>query len=578
MALPTFFDRVADSLRPVAEVDPDSLREKLEGVDIQLELAGHDPAVRGAFMLAANLAARLYPQIELAADARVSDATELLEQAREVVLAINPVATVHIRPARTTSRNAHTIRDEKRERHVRLRLGTLDFGAKDLQTGHVGDEVVVIARGWEVLVDPIGPFDSDTPGHSLAWLAAAAIGMAEVFRCVFADELGERGRRMPQPGGLNLLTSRQVDAADGLLDAESFSALPTGSIDIGNVSLIGAGAIGQAAAFALAHLKVSGRLQVVDPEIVTLSNLQRYLLTDATSVGASKVDLVRDALTSGAAANRKFDIGRSSGSSLEVQPITGRWGDLVEHLEADTVLVALDTAKDRIAVAGTLPQRAYNAWTQVADLGWSRHEQFGDRPCLACLYYPDRVRPSEHELISQALDQPQLRILAYLTYNIAIGYPLPGVPTVADLSPPDGFERWTQVSLLEDLISAGVVGETERSQWGNSTIGNLYRDGICAGGLLPVGDLAGEVIVPLAHQSAFAGIMLVAEVIWASTPHLAGQRDTSIEHRYDVLRGFPQISARPRQRTPNCFCSDPVYLAASKQLPEPTEESTQCGA
>ncbi len=568
MALPAFFARVADSLRPVAEVDPDVLRDKLDNLHVRIELATADPAAQSAFMLASNLAARLYPSIELAPSAQVPDPAKLVAQARELILAINPVADVEpaAKPAQATASRPPS--QGRQPRTVRLRIGISTPDADDVLSGHHENEVVVDAHGWHVLVDPDETKPVDSPGHLLTWLAAAAIGMAEVFRCVFTDELGELGRSALQPGGFNLLTSRPLDATTSAL-VDSTGPTSGELVDIGDVHLIGAGAIGQATAYALARLNVAGRIQVIDPETVTLSNLQRYLLTDANSVGAVKVNLVRDVLRHQAPANRNPTGDNPSDNALEVHPFQGRWGDLPTHLRVDQVLVALDTARDRIAVAGTLPYHAYNAWTQVADLGWSRHEQFGDEPCLACLYYPDRALPSEHELISQALQQPLLRVLAYLIYNVPIGYPLPGIPALAELPPPEGSERWTQVGLLEDLVTAGIVSDDERVTWSTSSIGILYRDGICAGGLLPVGDLPGDVLVPLAHQSALAGIMLAAELIWSRTPDFADQRDTIIEHRYDVLRGFPQVVARPRQRTPHCLCTDPFYLAPSAAPPEP---------
>jgi len=73
-----------------------------------------------------------------------------------------------------------------------------------------------------------------------------------------------------------------------------------------------------------------------------------------------------------------------------------------------TVLAALDTPEARIAVQAGLPEHVYNAWTQPADLGWSRHEAFGTQPCLVCLYWPDRRQPSQHELIADALGQADL--------------------------------------------------------------------------------------------------------------------------------------------------------------------------
>jgi hypothetical protein len=156
-----------------------------------------------------------------------------------------------------------------------------------------------------------------------------------------------------------------------------------------------------------------------------------------------------------------------------------------------------------------------------------------------------------------------LRVLAYLIYNIPIGFPLPGLPALVELAPPEGSDSWMQVALVEDLIGTNIIDPSARGTWSNTTIGALYRDGICAGGLLPVGDLPGEVLVPLAHQSAFAGVMLAAELLWSRSEELTSLRDTNPEHRYDVLRGFPQVVARPRQRTPHCLCSDPEYVAAS---------------
>lgn len=556
MALPAFFSRVADSLRPVADVDPDVLAAKFEDIRVRIDVPSSDTAADDAFLLACNLAARLYPHISLGVSAEDTSTKDgLSARARELIVRINPTADVTTGNASPASAG-----DD-----IRLVLGTPST-ATDIadQASPAGRHVTVIASGWDVVVDPTATYADAArprqPGHPLAWLAAAAIGMAEVFRSVFTDELGERGRTGPQPGGLNLLTAQAIDPtkppADTAERDTDTRADPAARMsgDIGEVHLVGAGAIGQAAVLALSALDVTGVLHVVDPETVTMSNLQRYLLTDATSVGAVKVDLVATAL----APNSDKTTGRAN--QLEVHVHQERWGDSAEHLEADQVLVALDTARDRITVAATQPRHAYNAWTQVADLGWSRHEQFGTQPCLACLYYPSEARPSDHELIAEALHQPPLRVLAYLTYNLPIGYPLPGIPAVAELPAPPDAGAWTQVALIEDLISTGVIGEAERHAWANATIGTVYRDGICAGGLLPVGDLPGDVLVPLAHQSALAGIMLAAELLWSRRPELAAQRDTFIEHRYDVLRGFPQVAQRPRERTPHCICSDLVYL------------------
>lgn len=583
MALPDFFARVADSLRPVAEVDPETLARKLSNTNVRVELNSTDPGARDAFHLACNLAARLYPRISVSDPDHTSNSSSefdspanesLITRAQQAILAINPKADVTAAAAQDISQPASPEKpqaagDELAESPT---AGPLEYvlrigGAAETPPARDTHSLVVVdATGWSIIIDPAEPTDTVTgsadrardaePGHPLAWLAAGAVGMAELFRSVFADELGPRGRVSAQPGRLDLLTPPRRDIAPPAGDGDPNLREDAEPVHLGDVYLIGAGAIGQAAAYALGHVNVTGVLHIVDPESVALSNLQRYLLTDSNSVDKVKVTQLREALT-------QPNPLTTAPTSLDVRPHQARWGDHPQHLQADQVLVALDTARDRITVAATEPRHAYNAWTQVADLGWSRHENFGTQPCLACLYYPDRARPSEHEVIGEALRQHPLRTLAYLIYNIPIGFPLPGLPALAELSPPAGSDTWLTRPLIEDLISTGIVDQAAREMWSAVTIGALYRDGICAGGLLPVGDVPGEVLVPLAHQSALAGIMLAAELLWSRSLTWARRRDTNIEHRYDVLRGLPQVVSRPRQRTPHCLCSDPEYLAVN---------------
>jgi hypothetical protein len=68
------------------------------------------------------------------------------------------------------------------------------------------------------------------------------------------------------------------------------------------------------------------------------------------------------------------------------------------------------------------------------------------------------------------------------------------------------------------------------------------------------------VLVPLAHQSVFAGIMLATQVVVAADPELVQARPPSIEGRFDVLSGLPQLLRRPRTRTAGCICADSVFL------------------
>jgi hypothetical protein len=120
-------------------------------------------------------------------------------------------------------------------------------------------------------------------------------------------------------------------------------------------------------------------------------------------------------------------------------------------------------------------------------------------------------------------------------------------------------------SLLTDLVASGRVTAEEAIRWADMRIGQLYRDGVCAGGLMrvPGSGHPDDALVPLAHQSALAGIMLAVTYYAAHAPELRDRRSEAIEARLDVLRGLPQILNRPRQRTSACLCSDPAYLAVA---------------
>jgi hypothetical protein len=508
MSLPRFLDRVVDATAPIlGGLDRAAVRSKLETSSVAL-VGGERAATgtgRDGFLFAASLLARLYPRI------RLHGPEELVEASGIQIALINPAADV--------------VDDDGDDD------ATLAFDMR------VDGAVSVSARGWNVYVDT--DVDIDEEAAAPAALAAAAIGVSELFRVVFATELGARGRRAAQPGAFNLVT----------LGEPSFGLPVPAAVDVGEFRLVGAGAIGQAAAQTLAAAAVGGTMIAIDDQKVELSNLQRYVLTGDSDVGAVKVGLLRDRLAK---------------SGLVVVPIEAKWHARLVQAQLPT-LVALDSPKDRIGVQASLPGSIYNAWTQPADVGWSRHERFGKDPCLACLYWPRGQVPSRHEQIATAFQQHSLRVLGYLVHRLPIGLPLPpgGVPAIPGLDAPPEAERWLRVPLVDDIAAAAGIDVAELAAWRERPLADVYQEGICGGALLHlnVGEAPREVLVPLAHQSALAGVMLATEFIVAEVPQLAGARPTAIEGRYDVLSGLPQLLSRPRVRTPSCLCGDAVFRA-----------------
>lgn len=473
-----------------------------------------NPFHAAGFQLLVNLCARLYPEIRVIAPSR------FFEQCRTIALEINPRCNFVLDEGEASATVAWAC--PKRTEHA----------------------IVVAPSGWEILIDlPDSARVQNT--NMLASLAAAAVAASVLFRQVFADYL-PNGRRAPEPGRFNVLTHSPT--ADALPDLPS-------DISIGRVHLVGAGAVGQAAVYALARVSVSGTIVVVDPENISLSNLQRYVLSvdrDAESA-TSKCRLVERAF------------GKTK--KIETEIVEGPWAiDEPEISNADTVCVAVDSEEVRIAIQAALPRRIYNAWTQPGDIGWSRHESFGTLPCLACLYWPTRTRPSFHENVARALRVHELRVLSYLSANLPIDVVLrPNqIPKLPQYPLPQEAGEWSQRALLDDVAVTLGVEQSELSVWRGRLLPDLYREGICAGALVrkQVTEVPAEMAVPLAHQSVLAGIMLATQLLVASHPVLRQHRSPSIENRLDLLSALPQISARPRQRTPSCLCGDADFAKA----------------
>ena len=509
MKPPKFIERVLDSTIPVlGDVDRSAIVEHLSGASIMLRVdnQGFTEAERSGFLLAANLASRLYPAI------RLDVPEELAKDAESEIILINPRCQVERGAGETTV--------------------TLNYGCP----ARKDQEIAVFARGWNVYVDREP--DSEEDAHVPAAMLAATLGLSEAFRVLFAAQLGDRRRSEPTPFAFNMISL-----------GEPSEATPwPNELELGRFNLAGVGAVGQVAALTLAACGARGTLVAIDHEAITLSNLQRYVLARDTDVGVIKVKLLKKRLES---------------DLLKIIPERSRW-NIGRATKGTPTLVALDTAAARIELQAALPGSIYNAWTQPVDVGFSRHEAFGEEPCLACMHWPDRPHPSRYEQVAAAFQQHPARCLSYLVQRgVPVGDPLPlgAVQALVGIPNPPDAEQWTERPILDDIATAAGVDSGELAAWRDRSLADLYQDGICGGAVLDlgVGEAPHEALVPLAHQSAFAGIMLATQLIAASDPVLRDARPEQIEGRYDLLSGGCQQLPRPRTPTPGCICSDDVY-------------------
>jgi len=165
-----------------------------------------------------------------------------------------------------------------------------------------------------------------------------------------------------------LLDGFDIDAQQRLLDAR--------------VLVVGAGGLGSPALLYLAAAGV-GRIRVVDPDVVDLTNLQRQIAHSDARVGQPKSASAAQAMS-------------ALNPGVAIEAIQGRAdaGTLPAWVEdADLVLDCSDNFATRQAVnAACVAARRPLAW--AAAVGWSAQAGLFDpddaqSPCYACLFPPE---------------------------------------------------------------------------------------------------------------------------------------------------------------------------------------------
>jgi hypothetical protein len=93
---------------------------------------------------------------------------------------------------------------------------------------------------------------------------------------------------------------------------------------------------------------------------------------------------------------------------------------------------------------------------------------------------------------------------------------------------------------------------------------DLYVEGVCGGGLISLGSTGTppqELHVPLAHQSALAGVLLAAALVRRS---LTADDEGTMITRIDILGGLRDYLTQPALKAGDglCICADTDYLTA----------------
>lgn len=509
--LPSHFAKAAQSASAVLSgYDYEAIAAKVSACSVTLAFDLNAATTRegkAALGLCADLLARLYPNVDLVGlgpedDPALKGARLELEAAMR---AINPNIEVSLMP--------------RRESRATIVVGQI---AVENATVYVG------SNGWRCSVSSTTPVGSGDSGLPYAAGVAACIGVANAFRAVFNDQLESD---FDQDLSIDLL-SWEVAAPP------ETSRSSVSSCDIGDTFLVGLGAIGHGFVWATALApELRGSLHLIDDEAYDETNAQRYTGMDAAATGL-KVDACASVI-------------RQSHDDLaiEVHPMT--WDEFVHAREKwtfDRVLLALDSAEDRRFVQSSLPRWIINAWTQRDNVGVSRHPNFSDAACVCCLYQPEGALPDLDDVVASALGFPADELTIKL------------IRMHLDLRPPLDSAMLDRIATQKGL-KPGALAEFE-----GKSLDDLYHRGVCGGLILQLGgslatsDRAAE--VPLAFQSALAGIMLAAE-LYIDAGGLRA-RDLPCRTEINLLKPIHGTLSSPesKHRSGRCICQDEDYRAA----------------
>lgn len=375
------------------------------------------------------------------------------------------------------------------------------------------------SENWIVRLSPHNPVSVGNSNNPIGAGMAACLAAANIFRVIFTSGAFDD------------------DLTISSLELDSTSTKPLNpSIDevkIGKVFLIGAGAIGNGFLWGLQNSKLLANIIVVEHDTIDLGNLQRYVLTERKDENKSKASFIKNLF--------------HNHLSVSVNCIPNKWEDYLKTLPEDSwkfekVVVALDSANDRIGVQSSLPLWVVNGWTQQGEIGVSRHNFIGEEACMACLYMPQGEVPHQDEMIADALgfskDPDVLRRLRAL---IETSQPLD-----------QGF--------LREVAIQKSVPFDKLATYEGKTINELYATAICSGMIMEMA--AGPAItraeVPMPFQSALAGILQLASVI----AHSAKLHNIQTITQFDMLKPIPRGKWFNRQQKKNlnlCFCHDPIF-------------------
>jgi hypothetical protein len=267
------------------------------------------------------------------------------------------------------------------------------------------------------------------------------------------------GEDFPYGGKLPL----QISFAELGIDFSVFDH----AIDVGEMYLAGAGAIGNGFLWALRHIKILGQLIIADDDIVSPGNLNRQIWFTSDDVGKPKAD--RLALKA-----------QPYMPALKLIPRRGRLQEMPERSEGPwlkRLVVGVDSRRARRELQREFPGEVFDAsTTDIREIVVHHNKQMADAACLSCIYESDNEESSHEAHIAEHLgvtvsEVRSERITEEVADKIFVRYPK--------------LDRTALVGLAYDTLFKRLCGEGElKSLEGRRAVAPFAFVSILAGALL----------------------------------------------------------------------------------------------
>jgi hypothetical protein len=461
-----------------------------------------------------DLLGRLFPRIELIADADAAADARLPPGADLFVERLEAARARGFAPTEPTSEAAVTV-----------------------AIGSAAGDVHVDASGWQSYVgaQPSRLVANDEDVVPVGPLIAACRSANQVFQLMLGDRLAQPTQIIDSSYSSALTYHSSTDPFDD-------PALP--ALTRVDAVLVGAGSIGGASVYLLAHVAdLEGELDVVDDDALAEHNPDRAILAteELAARGAVKVDVAADAL----AHHRRLD----------VRPHRKRFEEFVGGRPRDTplpvVLSAVDSVASRREIQDAVPYEVIDAACGLDQISCSGHRT-DDGPCVYCLHVQN-VLDSEKikfRLISQATGLPESTVIPLLVQEAAL--------TSQHLLAIESHRR-----SLGESVPVGAF-----DPYLGKTLDTLYREKFLYGEALVTTEGGGQAAVAAPFITALAGFLLASEALKAvAGDAYAPFRLGPCGQIATMYREDPWGSAvnglllnPPRWPTHECLCRSPLRL------------------